>query len=206
MIGNNLEAVVSSYTVNQFLQTVIDTEILHIPVNGLLTTTLLLPIIPELFYNYGNKNLSLSIKPLSGTQVTWRDQKSQSDIHAKALATWMVDEGNNKTVVAFESVLDLDILMALSVNQTNRKIIANVDGLQLTGFNVTTDNLGGSIKKNEENIHFRLSGVMVVIQGVINSIISLLPTVLPDFSLIKYTMAFDYQDGGFGIGINVSRK
>ena len=118
----------------------------------------------------------------------------------------MVDEGNNKTVVAFESVLDLELLMGLSVNQTSRKIIANVDGLQLTVFNVTTDNLGGSIKKDEENIHFRLSGAMIVIKGVINSIISLLPTNLPDFSLINYTIAFDYQDGGFGIGINISRK
>ena len=116
MVNNNLEAVVSSYSVNQFLQTVIDTEMLQIPINGLITTTLLLPIIPELFYNYGGKNVFLTVKPLSGTKVTWRDLKSQTDVHATALATWMVDVGNNKTVVAFESVLELDILMALSVN------------------------------------------------------------------------------------------
>ena len=78
--------------------------------------------------------------------------------------------------------------------------------MKLTGFNVTNDNLAGAIKKDEENIKFRLAGAMIVIQGVINSLISLLPTALPDFTLIDYTMAFDYQEAGFGIGINVSKK
>ena len=103
-------------------------------------------------------------------------------------------------------MLDLDILVALTVNQTSRKVNVHIDGLQLSGFNVTSDYLGGSIKKDEQNIKFRLSSSLIVIQGVINNIISLLPTFLPEFTLIDYTGAFDYQAGGFGVGINVTRK
>lgn len=68
----NLQFVLSSFSLNQLLETIISTEILSIPVNhhtiaevfGVeMTTTLLLPIIPELFYHYGHRNVSLLIKP-----------------------------------------------------------------------------------------------------------------------------------------------
>ena len=155
---NNLQFVLSSFTVNELLQTVLDTEFLVIPVNhhtvaqlfGFeLTTTLLFPIVPELFYNFGHKNVSLSIKPLTGTQVNWKDQSGQTGVHATALASWIIHEDSttvpmnysapavNKTVVAFESILDLDIKLALGVNSTSKQIKINIDDLQLNGLNVT---------------------------------------------------------------------
>jgi hypothetical protein len=36
-----------------------------------LTTTLLFPIIPSLWYNYGSKNVTLVVKPLVGTKLTF---------------------------------------------------------------------------------------------------------------------------------------
>jgi hypothetical protein len=75
--------VLSSFSLNQILETVISTELLQVPVNhhliaelfGVeLTTTLLFPVIPELFYHYGHRNVSLLIKPLSGTVLDWKNQ------------------------------------------------------------------------------------------------------------------------------------
>lgn len=109
-------------------------------------------------------------------------------------------------MVAFESVLDLDILLALGVNQTSKQIKINVDSLQLNGFNVTFDNLGGSVKKDESGIKYRLSGILAAIQGAINFLFKSVPINLPKFTLIDYTLEFDYQDSALGVGLNVLRK
>lgn len=76
-----------------------------------LTTTLLLPIIPELFYNFGGRNVSLNIKPLTGTVLNWSNSAKETIVHANALAQWVIDEDafDNKTVIAFESILNLDL-------------------------------------------------------------------------------------------------
>jgi len=34
-----------------------------------LSTTLMLPVIPELYYNFGGRNVALNITPVSGTIV-----------------------------------------------------------------------------------------------------------------------------------------
>jgi hypothetical protein len=36
-----------------------------------LSTTLFLVIIPELFYNYGAKNMNMIFTPIEGTEVNW---------------------------------------------------------------------------------------------------------------------------------------
>lgn len=158
MAENNLQLVLSSFTVNSILQTVLDTNLLVIPVNHHLvgqlfgfelTTTLLFAIVPELFYNYGHKNVSLQIQPITGTQVNWKDQSGETGVHATALVSWIIHEDSttvamnysapvvNKTVVAFESILDLDINLGLGVNSTNKQIKINIDKLTLNGLNVT---------------------------------------------------------------------
>jgi len=81
---DNLQLVLSSFSVNQVVQTVLDTNLLVIPIYHYilrelvgveLTTTLLLPIVPELWYNYGHRNVSLIIKPVTGTQVDFSNQR-----------------------------------------------------------------------------------------------------------------------------------
>lgn len=65
---------------NQMVETVLETGQLEMLVSHNLiqeisgfefTTTLLLPIIPDLWYNYGHRNVSLFIKPLVGTEFDW---------------------------------------------------------------------------------------------------------------------------------------
>ena len=77
----NLQLVLSSFSINQLVETVVATGLLSVPVNhhtiaelfGIeLTTTLLFPVIPELFYHYGHRNVSLLIKPLTGTVIDWK--------------------------------------------------------------------------------------------------------------------------------------
>ncbi len=112
----------------------------------------------------------------------------------------------NNTVIAFESVLELDLLLDIGYNQTIKQIQLNVDDLQLNGLNVTVDNLGGSVKNDESGIKFRLSGVVPVLQSEINMFLKNIPINLPEFTLIDYTLKFDYQDSALGLGLNVVRK
>ena len=86
---NNLQLVLSSFSINQLVETVIATEVLAIPVNhhdiaelfGVeLTTTLLFPVIPELFYHYGHRNVSLLIKPLTGTVIDWKSNANETKV------------------------------------------------------------------------------------------------------------------------------
>ncbi len=209
---------------NQFVETVIATDLLNIPVNhhitdGVeLTTTLLFPVIPELFYHFGHRNVSLMIKPLRGTTVDWKAKTEQTVVDAKVHITWIIhDDPNslNKTVhtaeygntteIAFESILDLDIALALNINAT-KHVKLNIDSLSLSGFNVTKDNIGGSIKSDEDGIKYRLAGILTVVQATINTIISKLDIVLPELDLIDYIISFDYQDVAIGTGINVTKK
>lgn len=120
----NLQVVLSSFTVNEVINTVLETELIQVAINHHLiqelsgfelTTTLLFAVIPELFYNYGHRNVSLGFKPLTGTTVNWSSANKTTNIHAKALTTWIIDEDafDNKTVEAFESILDIDIALSL---------------------------------------------------------------------------------------------
>jgi hypothetical protein len=52
--------------------------------------------------------------------------------------------------------------------------------------------LGGSIKKDESGIKYRLAGVLPAIVAFFNLIFNSHAINLPEFNLIDYTFAFDY--------------
>ena len=136
----------------------ISTEVLSIPVNhhsvaelfGVeLTTTLLFPVIPELFYTYGHRNVSLLIKPLSGTTLDWKNSAEETTVQAKALASWIIhddpfslnstqhtQEYGSSTEIAFNSIMDLNLALGLNINAT-KHVNFNINSLSLSGFNVT---------------------------------------------------------------------
>jgi len=106
----NFQFVTSSFSVNQVVETVLETGIVVLPIyyNLLesvigvdLSTTLLLVIIPELFYNYGAKNMNLIFTPVPGTQVHWDGQGQTTDAHISTLADFQVIESANSTVLGF---------------------------------------------------------------------------------------------------------
>ena len=164
-----------------------------------LTTTLLFAVVPELFYNYGHKNVSLSIKPLTGTTVDWSNTQRQTIVKATALAGWLVHEGSDNSeldmsspiVTAFESIMDLEIRLSIDVNAT-KNLNVSIDSITLNGFNVTLDNLGGSVKSDEANILYRLGSTMIFIEAAINHVISSHPIKLPEFQVFDYNVVFDY--------------
>lgn len=108
-------------------------------------------------------------------------------------------------MLAFESVLDLEVTLSIDVNAT-KFVNLTIGSIALNGFNVTTDNLGGSVKSDEKNILYRLQGVIAVVQVAIQSVMSALHIRLPEFQLIDYSIKFDYQDGALGTGIMLTRK
>ena len=140
MNDDNLQFILSSFSLNQIVETVIATELLAIPVNhhtiaeifGVeLTTTLLFPVIPELFYHYGHRNVSLLIKPLTGTVLDWKAKTEQTSVQAKVLASWIIHddpystnatkhahEFGSTTEIAFDSLMNLDIALDLKINST----------------------------------------------------------------------------------------
>jgi hypothetical protein len=221
---NNLQLVLSSFSVNQLVETVIATELLAIPVNhhtiaelfGVeLTTTLLFPVIPELFYHYGHRNVSLLIKPLTGTVIDWKSESNETKVLANALASWIIHDDifstNSSTVqgsvteVAFDSIMNLDLALAFSINAT-KHVDLSINSLSLTGFNVTKDYIGGGVKSDEQGIFYRLSSSMIFIRAALNGIISRYNIVLPELDLIDYMISFDYQNSALGTGINVTKK
>ncbi|TNV80078.1 hypothetical protein FGO68_gene16659 [Halteria grandinella] len=169
----NLQFVLSSFTVNQVIDAIMGTEYIQLPisheliraVSGFeLTTTLMFAVIPELFYNYGPRNMTLDIKPLTGTFVDWKASTRSTTFHARALTKWIIDEDafDNKTAEAFESILDIDVALSLDINQTTNAVQVQLTNLTLSGFNVTVDNLGGSVKSDEAGILYRLGSVIPV--------------------------------------------
>ena len=222
---NNLQLVLSSYSINQLVETVIATELLSVPVNhhtiaelfGVeLTTTLLFPVIPQLFYHYGHRNVSLLIKPLTGTVIDWKSESKDTQVKANTLASWIIHDdpfsinstkknGGSVIEVAFDSIMNLDIALELNINAT-KHVDLSINSLSLSGFNVTKDYIGGSIKSDEQGIFYRLSGSMIFIRAALNSIISGLNIVLPELNLIDYMISFNYQDSALGTGINVTKK
>jgi hypothetical protein len=122
-----------------------------------LTTTLLFPIIPSLWYNYGSKNVTLVVKPLVGTEIDFLSNHRQTNASVKALTSWYVsqDSEDKNMTHAFDAILDLYAYVDLEVNSTKYFNIS-VDGIDLHSFNVTMDNLGGAVKADEANILARL--------------------------------------------------
>ena len=102
--------------------------------------------------------MSLILQPLTGTVIDWKEKTEQTNVHVTALAGWIIHEDSsslnktgaaNQTVLAFNSILDLDLALSLGINATSKQVKLNIDSMKLTGFNVTQDNLGGGVKKDE---------------------------------------------------------
>jgi hypothetical protein len=212
----NFQFVISSFTVNSLIDTVLETGLINIPVNhdlvyqlsGFeLTTTLMFAIVPELLYNYGARNMTLGIKPLTGTTVNWNATSKSTNVQAQVLIQWIIDEDSfdNVTATAFESVLDLDVDLTFSVNAT-KYLKINVDELMITKFNVTQDNLGGQIKSDEGGIEYRLNTILGTIEIFMNDLFNSLNLRLPELNLIDYSVKFDVQDGALGTGLLITKK
>ena len=172
---------------------------------GELTTLLMLPIIPELYYNFGGRNVTLQITPVSGTRLDFSGDRKTATVHVDTLVDWIVVEDETTSTNAFTSLLDLDMELAIQVNAT-KFLNVTVEGLTLNAFNVTKDNVGGSVAADEASILYRLQGVMDAVEPVVNAILAAYPIQLPELSLIDYSIKFDYQDGAFGTGLLVTPK
>jgi len=210
----NLQLVLSSYTVNNLIEAVLATGLVSLPVAGELTTFLMLPIIPELYYNFGGRNVTLGITPVSGTKLEFSGDRKTATVHVDTLIDWIVVEDENSQVsdftslletTAFTSLLDLDMELSIQVNAT-KHLNVTVEALTLNAFNVTKDNLGGSVAADEAGILYRLQGVMAAVEPVVNDILAAYPIQLPEFKLIDYSIRFEYQDGAFGTGLLVTPK
>ena len=93
--------------------------------------------------------------------------------------------------LAFECIMDLGIQLSIDVNAT-KNVNVVIDSLALNAFNVTLDNLKGSVKNDESGILYRLAGSMGLINAAINHLIQSHPIKLPEFQVFDYTVAFDY--------------
>lgn len=202
---NNLQLVLSSYSINNVIEMVMAAELISLPVADELTTLLLFPIISELYYNFGDRNVTLQITPQSGTKVDFSQGHQSAIVHVDTLIDWIVAEDETKSTNAFTSLLDLDLELSLQVNAT-KYLNITVDGLTLNAFNVTKDNLGGEIAADQASILYRLQGVMAAVVPVVNAILEAYPIQLPELELIDYSIHFDYQDGAFGTGLHVTPK
>jgi hypothetical protein len=125
--GNNLQVAISSFTVNQVIESVLQTGLLRVPITHSLvrdlsgfelTTLLMFAVVPELWYNYGTRNMTLEVIPLSGTQIKWNAGSQSTNLEAKVKINWKTHEDafDKVTTEAFESVLDLDIELSFSVD------------------------------------------------------------------------------------------
>jgi hypothetical protein len=201
----NLQFVLSSFTVNNLIEMVMTTQWISLPVAGELTTFLMLPIIPELYYNYGGRNVTLQVTPVSGTKVEFSGDRKTATVHVDTLIDWIVVEDEATQTNAFTSLMDLDLELSIQVNATKYTNVS-VEALTLNAFNVTKDNLGGSVAADQASILYRLQGVMAAVEPVVNAILAAYPIKLPELSLIDYSIKFDYQDGAFGTGLLVTPK
>lgn len=167
----------------EYIQLPISHELIRAVSGFELTTTLMFAIIPELFYNYGPRNMTLDIKPLTGTFVDWKASTRSTTFHARALTKWIIDEDayDNKTVESFDAILDIDVGLSLDINQTTNAVQVQLTNLNLSGFNVTMDNLGGSIKSDEAGILYRLGSVIPAIEAIINEVLVAYLIHLPEF-------------------------
>jgi len=66
-----------------------------------LTTTLMLVIIPELFYNYGSRSLNLKFTPVEGTQIHFSNDNKTMNAHISTLADFIIVNYDNSTTLAF---------------------------------------------------------------------------------------------------------
>jgi hypothetical protein len=143
----NFQLVLSSFTLNSLIESIMTTQYVQIPVSHQLiaaatgfqlTTTLLFTIVPELFYNYGGRNVSLLITPQSGTKVDFSASRRNVLTHVETLVDWIVeqDAADTQPAKAFQSRLGLEVDLFLDVNATRFTNIS-ISALALNEFNVT---------------------------------------------------------------------
>lgn len=101
-------------------------------------------------------------------------------------------------------MMDLTADIALQIEPVNKTIQFSISNLAIVGFNVTIDNCG--VKSDESGIKGRLNTVILAIEASVNSLFRALAPRLPEFNSFSYDIAFDYQNGAFGTGINVLAK
>ena len=198
----NLQFVLSSFSVNSLVQIVLDSGLIQFEVghelfrmlSGFdLTTTLLFPIVPELFFQYGTKNLTLHIQPIPGTDIEFLGGSNSTRVSADVILEWYIfeDATEDKRELAFTSVVNVDIALALQVNAT-KHVIVSVEALDLTKFNVTVDNMGGVMQRDQDTIRDRLEGYMYIVKGAINAALGLYHIRLPELQLLDYAVNFEY--------------
>eukprot|EP00347_Sterkiella_histriomuscorum_P019513 403341346 len=211
---STVQLVLSSYSTNQVIETVLETGLVVLPIDHTLvksligielTTTLMLVIIPELFYNFGSKDLNLVFTPITGTEIHWSNDNKTTDAHIKTLVDFIIVEADNSTKLAFQAIWDLEADLNLQIaDDGNNTIQLMFETLELTNFNVTIDNCG--VKSDEEGIKTRLNTIMEAVEGSANEFIKALKPTLPKFNTFDYKVHFDYQDDAFGTGIQITPK
>lgn len=86
----NFQFVVSSYSVNQLIDSVMETKIIKAPIKhdilsgviGMnLTTTIMSVIIPQLLRNYGARPVDMLIVPTTGTTIKWTNNQNKHQAH-----------------------------------------------------------------------------------------------------------------------------
>ena len=75
----------------------------------------MLVIIPELFYNFGSKDLNLVFTPISGTEIHWSNDNKTTDAHIKTLVDFIIVEADNSTKLAFQAIWDLEADLNLQI-------------------------------------------------------------------------------------------
>jgi len=106
----SLQVIASSFTVNQVVETVLETGFIKVPIDHQLvkeftgfdlTTLLMFIIVPELFYNYGDKSVNLKFTPITGTNIDWTEDNKTTDSQIRLLADFIIVEADNSTQLAF---------------------------------------------------------------------------------------------------------
>ena len=166
----SLQVIASSFTVNQVVETVLETGFIKVPIDHQLvkeftgfdlTTLLMFVIVPELFYNYGDKSVNLKFTPITGTNIDWTEENKTTDSQIRLLADFIIVEADNSTQLAFQAVMDIEADLALQITE-NKTVELQFADLEIKNFNVTVDNC--SVKGDEENIRTRLNAIMAGIE------------------------------------------
>lgn len=150
--NHNLQIVLADSSINNVVEMVLAADIIGaIPIPDELTTFLMFPIIPDLYYTFGDRNMTLNIRPVSGTKVGFSGARQTATVHVDTLVDWLVEVDETNTTNAFTSLLDLDLELSMQVNAT-KHLNLEVKTLALNAFNVTQDNLGGAVIAEQEGI------------------------------------------------------
>ncbi|CDW71462.1 UNKNOWN [Stylonychia lemnae] len=210
----SLQLVASSFSVNQIVETVLETGLIAIPIDhsqiknliGIdLTTTIMLVIVPELFYHYGSKSVNLKFTPISGTNLDFSQSNSTVDSYLQILADFIIVEADNSTQLAFQALMGIEADIDLQIeDNVNKTVDFQFKDLELKSFNVTVDNC--YVKNDEDNIKTRLNAIMAAIELSVNQFVKALGPKLPQFQTFDYNLHFDYQDHAFGTGISIKPK